>query len=64
MTRDEAARRVQTLGASVSASVSRRTDYVVVGDEQGSKADTARSLGLALLSEREFLDLLDRSSHA
>jgi DNA ligase (NAD+) len=64
MTRDEAARRVQTLGASVSASVSRRTDYVVAGDEQGSKADTARSLGLALLSEREFLDLLDRSSHA
>ena len=64
MTRDEAARRVQTLGASVSASVSRRTDYVVAGDEQGSKADTARSLGLAILSEREFLDLLDRSSHA
>jgi DNA ligase (NAD+) len=64
MTRDEAARRVQTLGASVSASVSRRTDYVVAGDELGSKADTARSLGLPLLSENEFLDLLDRSSHA
>jgi DNA ligase (NAD+) len=64
MTRDEAARRVQTLGASVSTSVSRRTDYVVAGDELGSKADTARSLGLPLLSENEFLDLLDRSSHA
>jgi DNA ligase (NAD+) len=64
MTRDEAARRVQSLGASVSASVSRRTDYVVAGDGGGSKADTARSLGLPLLSEDEFLDLLDRSSHA
>jgi DNA ligase (NAD+) len=64
MTRDEAARRVQSLGASVSASVSRRTDYVVAGDGGGSKADTARSLRLPLLSEDEFLDLLDRSSHA
>jgi DNA ligase (NAD+) len=64
MTRDEAARRVQSLGASVSASVSRRIDYVVAGEDQGAKADTARSLGLALLSESEFLDLLDRSSHA
>jgi DNA ligase (NAD+) len=64
MTRDEAARRVQSLGASVSASVNRRTDYVVAGDEQGSKADMARSLRLPLLSESEFLNLLDRSSHA
>ena len=64
MTRDEAARRVQSLGASVTGSVSRRTDYVVAGDDGGSKADTARSLGLPLVSESEFLDLLDRSSHA
>jgi len=64
MTRDEAARRVQSLGASVSGSVSRRTDYVVAGDDGGSKADTARSLGLHLVSESEFLDLLDRSPHA
>jgi DNA ligase (NAD+) len=64
MTRDEATRRVQSLGGSVSASVSRRTDYVVAGSEQGSKADAARSLGLPLLSEGEFLDLLDRSSDA
>jgi DNA ligase (NAD+) len=64
MTRDEAARRVQSLGAFVNASVNRRTDYVVAGNEQGSKADAARSLGLPLLSESEFLDLLDRSSHA
>jgi DNA ligase (NAD+) len=64
MTRDEAARRVQSLGGSVSAAVSRRTDYVVAGNEQGSKADAARSLGLPVLSENEFLDLLDRSPHA
>jgi DNA ligase (NAD+) len=64
MTRDEAARRVQSLGASVTGSVSRRTDYVVAGEDGGSKADTARSLGLPLVSESEFLDLLDRSSHA
>ncbi len=61
MTRDEAARRVQAHGATVVGSVSRRTDYVVSGEDPGSKADAARSLGVRLLSEREFLDLLERA---
>ena len=63
MTRDEAARRVQELGATVVGSVSRRTDYVVAGAEPGAKADAARDLGIPLLSEAEFLDLLDPHDH-
>jgi DNA ligase (NAD+) len=62
MTRDEASRRVEALGASVGGSVSRRTDFVVTGDDPGSKADAANSLGVPLLSERAFLDLLKRAS--
>ncbi len=62
MTRDEASRRVEALGASVGGSVSRHTDFVVTGDDPGSKADAANSLGVPLLSERAFLDLLKRAS--
>jgi DNA ligase (NAD+) len=60
MTRDEAKRKLQELGAKVSGSVSRKTDYVVVGEEPGSKADKARTLGVRMLDEREFLDLIGR----
>ncbi|GAB4509789.1 MAG: NAD-dependent DNA ligase LigA [Sulfuricaulis sp.] len=60
MTRDEAKRRLQELGAKVSGSVSKKTDYVIVGEEPGSKADKARALGVRMLDEREFLDLISR----
>jgi len=59
MTRADAAKRVKELGGDVSASVTRTTDFVVVGSEPGSKASTARELGLRILSESEFLSLLD-----
>lgn len=62
MTREEAARRVQAAGATVVGSVSRRTDYVVAGTDPGSKADAARELGVPVLSQADFLALLD-SSH-
>lgn len=58
MTRDEAKRRLQALGAHVAESVSKKTDYVVVGEEPGSKADKARSLGIKMLGEQAFLDLI------
>ncbi len=58
MTRDEAKESLRRLGAKVSGSVSRKTDYVVVGEEPGAKADKARELGVAMLDEEAFLKLL------
>lgn len=58
MTRDEAKDRLQALGAKVSGSVSGKTDYVVVGENPGSKYDKARELGVALLDEDAFRRLV------
>lgn len=58
MTRDEAKERLQTLGAKVAGSVSAKTDYVVAGEEPGSKLDKARALNVAVLDERQFLQLI------
>lgn len=58
MTRDEAKRRLQDLGAKIVGSVSKKTDYVLVGEEPGSKADKARELGVTMLDEKEFLKML------
>ncbi|WP_372522970.1 NAD-dependent DNA ligase LigA [Sulfuricaulis sp.] len=58
MTRDEAKRRLQELGAKIAGSVSKKTDYVIVGEEPGSKADKAAELGVTMLDEKEFLKLL------
>jgi len=58
MTRDEAQDRAAALGAKVTGSVSKKTDYVVVGADAGSKATKARELGVTVLSEREWLDLI------
>lgn len=58
MGRSEAKARAEALGAKVSGSVSKKTDYVVVGAEAGSKAKKAAELGLAILSEQEWVDLI------
>ena len=58
LTRDEAKERLQARGAKVVGSVSKKTDYVVVGDDPGSKADKARELSVRMLDEAEFLRLV------
>ena len=58
LTRDEAKERLIALGARVSGSVSKKTDYVVVGQDPGSKADRARMLGVVMLDEQAFVKLL------
>jgi DNA ligase (NAD+) len=59
MSRDEAEERIRQAGGKVSGSVSRKTAYVVVGADPGSKADTARELGVTILTEAAFKKLLE-----
>ena len=56
--RDEAARLIESQGGRVTGSVSGKTDYVVAGSDPGSKADRARELGVAVLSEEDFEKLV------
>ncbi len=56
--REEAGKLVQQHGGKVSSSVSKKTDFVVVGTDPGSKADKAKQLGVTILNETEFEDIL------
>jgi len=55
---DEAKNLVESLGGKASNSVSRKTDYVVVGENPGSKYDKARQLNVTILNEEEFEKLV------
>ena len=57
-TRDEAAKLIEDRGGRVSSSVSKKTDYVVAGEDAGSKLTKAESLGIAVLSEIAFAAML------
>lgn len=58
LTRDEARTRIEDLGGRVSSSVSKNTDYVVVGSDPGSKYDKALRLGIKTINEDEFKELI------
>lgn len=60
MNREDARRRVEALGGKTASSISKKIDFVVLGDDAGSKADKARALGLKIISEDEFLALVQK----
>ena len=59
-TRDDAQQAVETMGGRVSSSVSKKTSYVVVGRDPGSKLEQARTLGVTILTEQEFASLIGK----
>ncbi len=58
MSREEAKEKIQNHGGSVVSSISKNTNYVVVGENAGSKLDKAQKFGIEILSEEQFLELI------
>ncbi|CAM3074552.1 NAD-dependent DNA ligase LigA [Rariglobus hedericola] len=58
LSREQATEKIETAGGKVSGSVSRKTHYVLAGEEAGSKLEKAKSLGVPVLDEAEFLKLI------
>ena len=59
LTRDEARALIESRGGRVNSSVSKKTDYVVAGEEAGSKLDKAQSLGVVIIDEEAFQKMLN-----
>lgn len=64
MTRTEAAQKVEMFGGKETKSVSKKTSFVVVGESPGSKYDKAVSLGVSIISEEEFLNMLKEANYS
>ncbi len=62
MTRDEAKEKIRAAGGDVSSSVSKETDYVVAGENPGSKKDNAERLGVPVLGENEFVRMISAAA--
>ena len=60
LTREDAKRLIESTGGKVSGSVSRKTNYVVAGEDAGSKLDKARSLGVEVIGEQGLIDLTNQ----
>jgi DNA ligase (NAD+) len=58
MTREEAKRRIESLGGKVVSSISKKIDFVIVGSDAGSKLEKAKTLGILLIDEQKFLNML------
>ena len=58
MSRDEAKQKLNNLGAKVSSSVSKNTDYVIVGEQPGSKAKKAKELKIPIINENEWVEII------
>ena len=58
LSREAAAAKIEAAGGKVSGSVSKKTNYVLAGEEAGSKLEKAQALGVAVIDEAEFLRLL------
>jgi len=59
LSRDSAKEKVRMMGGDVSSSVSKETDYVVAGENPGSKFDNAKKLGVKIISEAEFIKMVE-----
>jgi DNA ligase (NAD+) len=59
LSRDDAKERIEAEGGKVAGSVSKKTSYVVAGEEAGSKLEKAKELGIAVLDEAQLLEMLN-----
>jgi len=59
LTREEAKEKIRILGGEISESTSKKTDFVIVGKESGSKFEKAKKLGVKIINEQEFLKLIE-----
>ena len=61
MSRDEAHQKIRSLGGHPTSSISKKTDYLVAGEKPGSKFEKAKELGVRIIGEREFLEMINSS---
>ena len=64
LSRDEASALIREAGGNVTGSVTKKTDFLLAGESAGSKLDKARELGISVLSEKEFLEMLNNNKPA